>query len=245
MSLPIPSDAGDLVASLTGQPALFSDLDVSVDVVRAGRDYLHTGTTTSSHHESAAKIIAGAVMGWSERKIARELGHSRNTVAAVLRDAVRSGKVEPVKERVIAAAAAAIHSDIERGNDLIESAATPQDIAAVAGLRRSTWVGAGILADKGATAGPSSVVVNVGAGSVVQVIEGYAARLAALKPSAVDYESSGKSPIAEEIEVNAEVRADGDTRPAGEAVVADRPGSPADQGTRGGGGGQVSTGGTI
>jgi hypothetical protein len=241
MSLPIPTDAGDLVASLTGQPALFSDLDVSVEVVRAGRDYLHTGTTTSAHHDSAAKIIAGAVMGWSERKIARDLGHSRNTVAAVLRDAVRSGKVEPVKERVIAAAAAAIHSDIERGNDLMEEAETPQDIAAVAGLRRSTWVGAGILADKGGAAGPASVVVNVGAGSVVQVVEGYAARLKAL---AVDYESKANTTKPEGIEVNAEVRHYGDTKTSRGSDELAGPGAGGDRGEEGGGGGGISMGGT-
>ena len=165
---------------LSGQPGLFSGLDCNVSVVRAARDYIHTGSTTSRHHQDAAKIIAAAALGWSERKIARKLGHSRNTVGPVLRAAERAGKLEPVRERVVAAVAAAVHADIEKGNAMAENYLKPDALAALASFRRATWVGAQILAEK-VLAPQASVTVNVGPGSVVQVVQEYQARLDQLR----------------------------------------------------------------
>ncbi len=180
----------DALEAYTGQPALFSELDVSRPVVIAAREHVHTGTTVSADEREAARIIGLAALRWSERRIAESTGHSRNTIAAVLRLAERAGKVEPVKERVLAAAAAAIHSDIELGNELADDVRNGEpgaDLAGLASLRRSTWVGAGILADKGAAPVGVQVQVNVGSGSVVQVVEDYRRRLAGL--AAPDSES--------------------------------------------------------
>lgn len=179
---------GDALEAFTGQPALFAGLDCDLPTVNAARQFFHTGTTTTQHEQDAARIVAAASLGWSVRKIARELRHSRNTVAAVLRLAESAGKVEPVQRRVLAAAAAAVHADIEEGNRMIEEAETPQEVSAAAALRRSTWVGVGILADKVAPGQPS-ITVNVGAGSVVQVVQDYARELAAL--SSADSASVG------------------------------------------------------
>ncbi len=180
--LPIPKNA-DLAAEYTGQPELFAMADVDRDTVSAARVFLHTGNTTARNAERAALIVAAASLGWSQRRIAQELGHSRNTVKAVLQLAEKAGKLEPVKERVLAAAADAIHSDIELGNDLADDVrsgnANEKDLAALASLRRATWVGAGILADKGAApaAAGAGLTVHVGPGSVVQVVQDYATRL--------------------------------------------------------------------
>lgn len=188
-NLPLPSEP-DLPAAYTGQPDLFAGLDVSKPTVRAARRFLHSGTTTAEDEEAAAKIIGAAALGWSVRRIARELGHSRNTVAAVLDLAEQAGKVEPVAKRVLQAAGESIHSDLEWGNDLVEDArahgVSDKKLSAIAALRRSTWVavkelsGAGTPQDRPAVA----VQVNVsGLGAQVAVSE-YAKRLQELQAGA-------------------------------------------------------------
>ena len=203
---PLPTSDTELVAEWTGQPALFSDLPIDVPTVRAGRDFLHTGSTVSRHEQDAARIVACAALGWSNRRIARELGHHQATVAAVLRDAAKHGKVEAVKDRVLSAAAAAIHSDIELGDELadrIRAGDEGVDLGQLAALRKSTWVGAGILADKGGPAA-APVTIHAGPGSVVQVVQDYAARLRSLV--APDSQSGAQTEEPKQIEgVQAEV----------------------------------------
>lgn len=181
-TLTLPKDTTDLVEALTGQPELFSILEVNADVVRAARDFVHTGTTVSRDAQSVVHILAGASLGWSERRIAEQTHHSRNTVRAVLRLAEKNGKVEPVKERVLAAMAEAVHSDVELGNELADRARESKSLEVVqtlAQLRRSTWVGGGILADKdvrpASGSGPAPSGVNV---QVNLVVQEYARRLA-------------------------------------------------------------------
>jgi hypothetical protein len=199
--LPAHTD-DEAIEALTGQRALFSLCDVSSPVVEAARRHIHTGTTVAGDEREAARIIGLAALGWSERRIAESTSHSRNTVAAVLRLAEKAGKVEPVKDRVLACAAAAIHSDIELGNTLADQVRDGDgDVALgeLASLRRSTWVGVGILADK---EGPraTSITVNVGSGSVVQVVEDYGRRLAALTAQ-TDTESGVRSEQSQAITV--------------------------------------------
>ncbi len=192
----------DALEAYSGQPALFSMLDLSTPVVCAARSHVHTGSTVSADEREAARIIGLAALRWSERRIAEVTRHSRNTISAVLRLAERAGKVEPVKERVLAAAAAAIHSDIELGNQLAEDVRNGEpdaDLAGLASLRRSTWVGAGILADKGSAMPSVQVQVNVGSGSVVQVVEDYRRRIASL--AAPDSESGAELAPPPQIEV--------------------------------------------
>jgi hypothetical protein len=197
-----PAHTGDdALEAYSGQPVLFSELDVSRPVVIAARAHVHTGTTVSADEREAARIIGLAALRWSERRIAETTGHSRNTVSAVLRLAERAGKVEPVKERVLAAAAAAIHSDIELGNQLADDVRNGEagaDLASLASLRRSTWVGAGILADKGTSSPTVQVNVQVGSGSVVQVVEDYRRRQAAML--APDSESGAVMPEVQQIQ---------------------------------------------
>ena len=187
ISLPEHGDNG-LLEAWTGQPELFDGLDLATSTVTAARNFLHTGKTVTSDERAAARIVAAASLGWSTRRISRELGHSRNTIAAVVRLAEKAGKVEPVKDRVLAAAAESIHSDIELGDQLAqkirEGLGGERALSELAAFRRGTWVGAGILADKGSPPPPSvAVQVNVGAGSVVQVVQEYATRLKGLTDS--------------------------------------------------------------
>lgn len=170
-ALPLPESSA-LVEWATGQPELFSALELDVEIVKAARVFLHTGKTTCRNEEAVAKIVAAASLGWSQRRIADQLGHSRATVGAVLERAAEAGKVEPLKDRVLAAAGNAIHDDIEMGSELLAAwrgGSSRADLGEIASFRRATWVGAGILADK---EGPkqTSVTVNVSGGSVVQVV---------------------------------------------------------------------------
>lgn len=235
----MPKDL-DVVDLVTGQPQLFSSSDLCPEVLKGAREFIHSGVTTFRDAQSAARIIAAASLGWSERRIARELGHGRDTVHAVLRLAEQAGKVRPVKERVLAAAAAALHSDIELGNEEAERVRNGEgDLAGLAALRRSTWVGAGILADKGAADRPA-VVVNVASGSAVQVVQEYASRLARLTGAS---DSASVVNTTQAIDVQAVADCDAATD-AVMAAPARHPEPAPDSGpaAQGGGGGSVLVG---
>lgn len=179
--LSLTSDvAGDALEAFTGQPELLALVEVDQPMVQAARAFLHTGKTTVRNEQKAAAIVAAASLGWSNRKIARDLGHSQDTVRAVLRLAEQAGKVGAVKDRVLAAAAEAVHADIDLGNELAErvreGGEDAPDLGQLAAFRKAGWVGAGIIADKPA-AGPASItIVNQGDG-VVNVVQEYAERL--------------------------------------------------------------------
>lgn len=178
---PVHSDE-DALEAYTGQPGLFSGLDLNRPLVLAARRHLHTGTTTTSHEEQAAQIVALATLNWSDSRIAAHLGHSRSTVSAVLRLAEKAEKVEQVQARVLSAAAQAIHSDIELGVTLADEirAGDRTLLRETAAFKTATWVGVRQLAGTVQSAPPPSVSVTVGAGSVVQVVENYRRRIAGL-----------------------------------------------------------------
>ena len=184
-TLPLPEREDELVEVVSGQPELFSALDVDAKLVQAAREHLHVHNahTVSRDHQAVARIIAAAQLGWPIRRIAEQLGHSRHTVRAILRMAEREGKVAPMRERVLAAAAESVHEDIAYGDRLRERAEAGEDvdIGALAALRRSTWIGAGILADKGARPAVEVNVQVAGAGTQV-VVQEYAQRLRQLAP---------------------------------------------------------------
>lgn len=182
-TLPMPLSAAELVEEWTGQMELFERAFLDLGVVQGAREHVHTGKIVGKDHEAAARIVALASMGWSERRIADHVKHSRNTVRAVLRLAEKSGKVEPLKDRVLAAAANAVHADIELGNDLADKVRAGVDSAPglgeLASFRKSSWVGAGILADKqGPAPGPATINVQVNVGQVVAEYAGRLKRLA-------------------------------------------------------------------
>lgn len=186
--------------AFTGQPELLRLVDVDQPTVQAARRFLHTGTTVLKDEQRAAAIVAAAALGWSNRRIARELGHSQDTVRAVLRLAEAAGKVGAVKERVLASVAAAIQADIELGNeiagqirDAVDSGegVKPEMLSGLAAFRKAGWVGAGILADKGNAAGPASITIVNQGDAVVNVVADYAKKLAQL--GAADSASVGKA----------------------------------------------------
>jgi hypothetical protein len=194
MSLPLSEDRADLVEAWTEQPELFSRLDVDVPVVRAARDFIHSGKTTTRQSELCALIIGATALGWSYRKIAAEYHVSRNTVKAVVQVAEKSGKVEPVRERVLAAVAESALADVELGNQvadvirrkLVEGDGADRLLSGLASLRRATG---GIAAEMmgqtlPAGIGPAVTVNVTGPGSSVQVVEEYAGRLARLQNQA-------------------------------------------------------------
>jgi DNA-binding CsgD family transcriptional regulator len=188
----------------TDQPALFSDPDLDRQVVDGGRTYLHTGTTISKHTEQAAAIISCAGSGWSQARIARELGHSPKTVRAVLRLAETDGKLARLKERVLEAMRHSVHEDIELGDmlresirlDLVNGVLDWDKLSGFASMRKATWVGGGISEDKGAATLTVHGPVNVISGSVVQVVEDYRRRQAAMLAS--DSESGAVMPEPEQ-----------------------------------------------
>lgn len=185
-TLPLPEREDELVEVVSGQPELFSGLDVDAKLVQAAREHLHihNAHTVSRDHQAVARIIAAAQLGWPIRRIAEQLGHSRHTVRAILRMAEREGKVAPMRERVLAAAAESVHEDIAYGDRLRERAEAGEDvdIGALAALRRSTWIGAGILADKGAARPAVEVNVQVAGAGTQVVVQEYAQRLRQLAP---------------------------------------------------------------
>jgi len=102
-TLALPEGTADVVGVMTGQPELFRELQVDVEVVRGARVFLHSGKTTFQHEAQAAKILQAAALGWSQRRIAEVLRVGRDTVRAVVRLAVQAGKMRPVKEVVLEA----------------------------------------------------------------------------------------------------------------------------------------------
>jgi hypothetical protein len=249
-ALPMPTD-GDALEAFTGQPDLLALVDVSAPTVEAARRFLHTGKTTLRDERAAAAICAAAALGWSNRKIARDLGHSQDTVRAVVRLAEQAGKVGAVKDRVLASVAQAIQSDIELGNELAEKVSNGDDdapdLAALAAFRKAGWVGAGILADKGAAAGPASVTIINQGDAVVNVVQDYAARLAKL--AATDSASVGLGSIvevSEAVTVFDAVPVVADAGLAGGSGAAVEIGNGAEMGSKeGGGGGAVPADGVV
>lgn len=204
MANPLPEQSEEMVACISGQPELFSVLGIDPDVVSAAQTVAeHNGNTTLKHHRDAAAIISALSLGWSDRRIARELQHGEKTVRAIRLRLTKDGKLTAAKEVALDAAGQSLLADVELGNELLEEIRTLDGdaraklLAGYASLRRAEGVRAGILADKGGSGRPALVQVNVSAGSVVQVVEDYAARLADLPsvdPTSIGFPSKSATP---------------------------------------------------
>lgn len=142
----------DLADQLKSQPDLFptsGEQPVEIDVVRAAQRFPFTGTTVARDERRALAIAVARLAGVSKRRIAKELGCSRNTVDLVVEVLEKAGKLEPVKERLPGLLARAAEDATEWIRELIEDGVVSTEVAATI---KALGVVAGIGADKVAAA---------------------------------------------------------------------------------------------
>ncbi len=142
----------DLADQLKAQPDLFpasGEQPVEVEVVRAAQRFPFTGTTVARDERRALAIAVARLAGVSKRRIAKELGCSRNTVDLVVEVLEKAGKLEPVKERLPGLLARAAEDATEWIRELIDKGEVSTEVAATI---KALGVVAGIGADKVAAA---------------------------------------------------------------------------------------------
>lgn len=142
----------DLADQLKSQPDLFpsnGEQPVEIEVVRAAQRFPFTGTTVVRDERRALAIAVARLAGVSKRRIARELGCSRNTVDLVVEVLEKAGKLEPVKERLPGLLARAAEDATEWIRELIDKGEVSTEVAATI---KALGVVAGIGADKVAAA---------------------------------------------------------------------------------------------
>lgn len=142
----------DLADQLKAQPDLFpasGEQPVEIEVVRAAQRFPFTGTTVARDERRALAIAVARLAGVSKRRIAKELGCSRNTVDLVVEVLEKAGKLEPVKERLPGLLARAAEDATEWIRELIEDGVVSTEVAATI---KALGVVAGIGADKVAAA---------------------------------------------------------------------------------------------
>jgi transposase len=127
-------------AAIAAQPDLFRDFS-AVQVVRATRNYLHTGRAVTDDEKVAAKVAALRAGGFSLRAIAKQTGYGRNTITAAVEELERQGKVEPAKEVVGRRLGMLVEDQMERVSELLgKSKLTDGEV----GELKAGWVGVGV-----------------------------------------------------------------------------------------------------
>lgn len=132
-----PSVPPDECATDFSQATLFDD---SPQLVGAARRYLHTGKTTSKDEELCRGILESWASGlMSQRAIARRLRVSRETIAVIVSEAERLGKVGPLKERLSLKLGKTIELTLEAMKDAVADGTMP---------KQSLPIVYGVLSDK-------------------------------------------------------------------------------------------------
>lgn len=135
-------DHRTLVQRLTEQPELFALDPETISLVRAVRTYQPTGERITHDEEKVAGIVLGKLLGWSDRRIAREVAVGRNSIGPAVIALEARGVLEPLKDRCRRWLGELTEQTILRARE--ELGAEKTDAA----LLRSLWVGAGIGTDK-------------------------------------------------------------------------------------------------
>ncbi len=165
------------------QALLFDEVDLGSELLSIEQDRAankHTGTTLARRTELRDAICVRLVEGVSQRRIAREFGVSRNTLARLAQLLEASGKMEPYKKRMSAKFAEVI----EAGTDLLlqklEDGTVPANVLPVV---------VGVFADKKALLDNEPTAIIGTQVKAELTVESWEAWLAGLKT--VDAQSTG------------------------------------------------------
>lgn len=104
------------------QAALFSDAELPEQpaLIEAARVYRPNGKTTCKNEERAFAIVEDLLCGMSQRKVCLKHHVGSRTVAGVLRILEQTGKLAPLKERLVQK----FGTVVEKGIDAIDEALT-------------------------------------------------------------------------------------------------------------------------
>lgn len=111
-----------------GEAAFFAG-EASADAKRYAQ---HTGTTVERRAEVVEAALTMVLQGMSQRRVARMLGLSRNTIAVLYRKWEQEGKLEPLKARLSARLGRAVEVGIEEWTEAAEAGLVPVQTLPVA-----------------------------------------------------------------------------------------------------------------
>jgi transposase-like protein len=117
------------------QALLFDEIDAGSELLTIEQDRTanrHTGSTLERREELRAAICDRLCEGVSQRRIAREFGVSRNTLAKLIERLETAGKMEPHKKRMSRKLARVIEAGTEEFMTMLEEGRVPVNVLPVA-----------------------------------------------------------------------------------------------------------------
>jgi hypothetical protein len=133
-----------------GQPELFGSAAIftpdEANLIRTSLTYRHNGRTATRDEQRCLAIAAARLSGWSDRRIAEQMHVSRHTISRVVEYLERSGKLAPLKDRVLRGLGEVAESAVNRLREQLEDTDTLDPD--MAGMIKSLSILAGIGADK-------------------------------------------------------------------------------------------------
>jgi len=97
----MPRKAKAVQVAEVAQPALFEDFSEQPELIAAAAVYTPNGKTTCKNEERAFAIVEDLIRGVSQRKVAKRHVVGRGTLAGIVEQLERQGKLKPLKQRLV------------------------------------------------------------------------------------------------------------------------------------------------